>query len=334
MDRKIDWLRIAACFMVVMLHISGANIHEFGPKWWGANIWDSMSRICVPLFFMISGATLLPKAESLLHFFRKRAVKIVLPLLFWSMFYLWWLQYNGVDTGNWILAILRGPTMFHLWYFYAIIGLYLFVPVMRRFYQGSTSSEKIFFLVVWFLVSSVYPTLQSLYQDKGCGYLPLGLLADVYHLQYFGGYMGYMVLGAFLYECKSSFRAGIGVFSVATVGTIAATYWLSKRIGAPCEFFYLYLSPLVILAAAGLFMAFMGWRSGPSSKALRVVSDSTLGIYGLHAFMIDPIFMKKGLIEFTGSPWIDPLLATTGVFVACLVVIAAVRLIKPFRYLT
>jgi surface polysaccharide O-acyltransferase-like enzyme len=334
MDRRIDLLRVTACFMVVLLHISGANIHEFGPKWWGANVWDSLSRACVPLFFMISGATLLPKSESLPDFFRKRASRIVLPLLTWSAFYLWWLQRNGVDTGNWVLAILRGPTMFHLWYFYAIIGFYLFMPVMRRFYQGSTSAERIFFLVVCFLVSSAYPTIQSLYLDKDCGYLRLGLLADVYYLQYFGGYVGYMFLGAFLHECKSSFKSGIAVYAVATAGTILATYFLSKKIGAPCEFFYLYLSPLVVLAAAGLFMAFMGLRGGPSSKALRIVSDSTLGIYGLHVFMIDPIFMRKGLIEISGSSWLDPVLATVGVFVACLVVIATARLIKPVRYLT
>src|SRR5207253_1791806 len=150
MDRRIDGLRVAACFMVVLLHISAANIHEFGPKWWGANLWDSISRACVPLFFMISGATLLRKEEPLSQFMRKRAFRIMLPLLFWSAFYLWWLQYNGVDTGNWLVAILRGPTMFHLWYFYTIIGLYMFVPVIRKFYRHSTTQEKVWFLCVWF----------------------------------------------------------------------------------------------------------------------------------------------------------------------------------------
>lgn len=338
MDRRVDLLRVTACFMVVLLHVSALNIHEFGPKWWAANLWDSLSRACVPLFFMISGATLLPKSETVSVFLRKRAGRILAPLLLWSVFYLWWLQYNGVDTGNWIVAIVSGPTMYHLWYFYAVIGIYMFVPIMRKFYQGSTDGEKIWFLSVWFLVASVYPMAKTLYLGTQCG--PFGQciipeaerLYETYGFSYFGGYMGYMFLGAFLKERRARAGVGFAAFLMATAGTATATYLQSVKSGQPCEFFFLYFSPLIVVAAVAIFYTFIGLPTGLSSPALRYVSDCTLGIYGLHAFMIDPIFMRYRMFDITGVSWIDPVIASVGVFVACLTIIGMLRWPKPMRY--
>lgn len=339
MDRRFDLLRVTACFMVVLLHVSGANIHEFGPKWWAANVWDSLSRACVPLFFMVSGATLLTKDEPISTFLRKRASRILAPLLLWSTFYLWWLQYNGVDTGNWLVAILSGPSMFHLWYFYAVIGIYMFVPVMRKFYQHSTSNEKIWFLAVWFIVACLYPMAKSMYLGNQCGPFDVcvvpkeELLRDTYGFLYFGGYMGFMVLGAFISERSADVRAGLAVFTAASIGTMVITYIQSVAAGKPCEFFYWYFSPLVAIAAASLFYTFRGLEAGPPSRLLRYVSDCTIGVYGLHVFMIDPLFMRNGLMEVTGVPWVDPVLASIGVFVACLAVIGLLRWPRPMRFL-
>ncbi|WP_235502048.1 acyltransferase family protein, partial [Janthinobacterium sp. Ant5-2-1] len=72
-------LRIVACFMVILLHVSAENFHAFGEKWWAANFYDSLTRACVPIFFMISGANLLSKDETLGTFFRKRFLKIIPP---------------------------------------------------------------------------------------------------------------------------------------------------------------------------------------------------------------------------------------------------------------
>ncbi|MBY4734000.1 acyltransferase family protein [Cupriavidus pauculus] len=322
--------------MVVLLHISALNIHEFGSKWWAANFWDSLSRACVPLFFMLSGATLLPKAEAISVFLRKRAARILAPLLLWSIFYLWWLDINGVDTGNWLVAIVRGPTMYHLWYFYAVIGLYMFVPVIRKFYQGATDVERLYFLGVWFMVSSVYPAVQAIYGmsiDRQCGYMQLGMLADVYHLQSFSGYIGYMILGAYLMERRPNARLGFSVFAGSSILTMFATFALSKWLGTPCEFFFTYFQPLVVVAAASLYWALLGLAPGKSSSALRYVSDCTLGVYGLHAFMIDPVFMRLGLFQVTGVPWVDPLIGAVGVFATCLAIIGLLRWPTPMRHI-
>jgi surface polysaccharide O-acyltransferase-like enzyme len=283
---------------------------------------------------MISGATLLRKQEPLSDFFKKRLSKLAIPLIFWSCFYLWWLYYNGVEIGNWALRIISGPTMYHLWFFYTLIGLYLFVPIMRRFYQASTRAEKLFFMIIWFFVASIIPTIQSLFEDSQCGWLKPGILVNVYSLQYLGGYLGYMFLGAFLIDRKNSIGQGIGVYVAASSGTALLTYLLSKKLGTPCEFFYLYLSPLVVAASTGLFIAFNAAQPATSGAAVGWIANSTLGIYCLHPFIIDPVFMSRGFTSLTGSGWVDPLLATCGVFLVSLLIISLLRVPKILRIIT
>lgn len=89
-DDRFDLLRVVACFLVVLIHIG----HPQRPLGTGtdaiaSNFWASLGRPSVPLFFMISGAMLLLKDEPLGFFLKKRMIRVLSPLLFWSAFYLW-----------------------------------------------------------------------------------------------------------------------------------------------------------------------------------------------------------------------------------------------------
>ncbi|HIC7212332.1 acyltransferase [Burkholderia stabilis] len=330
MDRRVDALRVVACFMVVLLHVSSESFVRYSATWNASNCYESLSRACVPIFFMISGANLLRKTEPLGTFLSKRVLRVLPPLVFWSTFYLWWLSFNNVHTGNWILAILAGPTMFHLWFFYVIFGIYLVVPAMRRFYQSASQSERVWLLAVWFVTASLYPTLQALLAGREDDLIAKWGTGSVYDPSYYGMYAGFLVLGACLAERKGNVATGLALFAVSVVATVLATIWESHLHGVPNPFFQLYLSPLVVIAACGLFHAFMGMAAGKSSALLNTVSGCTLGIYGLHPFLIDPFAKHLGLLQLTGWPLIDPLLATLLIFGTALAIIAFLRWIPLF----
>lgn len=248
------------------------------------------------------------------------------------MFYLWWLQHNGVNTENWAAAIISGPTMYHLWYFYALIGLYAVVPVLRRFYQNSSRGEQAWLIIVWFTVASLLPTFHNVLFNPHCeGYISFDRLPAVYHLSYFGGYVGYLMLGAYVADSPQKAATGWIIFLASSAATMAATYLLSARYGAPCEFFFVYLSPFVVAAAYGLLSAFMAMRPGRPSVLLSGLSDCSLGVYGLHVFMIDPLFRMAGITASSGNPWIYVPLTATGVFVCSLTLVYVTRLVKPLR---
>ena len=63
-DRKetilwIDLIRVVAIYLVVVVHVSGQLTNVWGEiptdQWILADIYGGIARMCVPLFFMISG---------------------------------------------------------------------------------------------------------------------------------------------------------------------------------------------------------------------------------------------------------------------------------------
>lgn len=69
-----DYLRIISVFAVIVLHISGQNwngtdVSSF--EWNVFNAFDSLTRWCVPVFVMISGALFLDKEQPLKSFSKK-----------------------------------------------------------------------------------------------------------------------------------------------------------------------------------------------------------------------------------------------------------------------
>lgn len=88
----IDYLRAAATIAVIFIHSTAVwygRIREIDQiSWWIANILNAASRFAVPVFVMISGAVLLGNSMTVGDFYRKRAFRLVPPIIFWSIFYL------------------------------------------------------------------------------------------------------------------------------------------------------------------------------------------------------------------------------------------------------
>lgn len=83
----LDIIRILACLMVIIMHspIPGERALAHGPF---LTLSSYLTSPCVPLFFMISGALLLPRKEGITTFqyIRKRIGKILGPTICFSFF--------------------------------------------------------------------------------------------------------------------------------------------------------------------------------------------------------------------------------------------------------
>lgn len=187
-DIGFDVIRVMASMMVVVIHVSASLFYRFEAGWVAANVYDSLSRSAVPLFFMISGALLVPRDSDLKSVVR-RAAKMIVPLVFGSYFYLLWWTYNRVQPPPDLnpLSLLKGPVVFHLWFFYTLLGVYLFLPLLQGLYRKAKSLQ-FFYLAMVVLAASIIPTLR----DFGLS-IPVGV-----DLQYFAQYAGYTFAGAVL----------------------------------------------------------------------------------------------------------------------------------------
>ena len=86
---RIEWLdtvRVVAMLMVILMHapIPGRKL-EFSYLLGGLSY---LTGPCIGLFFMASGALILPVRMPLKYFLRKRFSRILFPTILWSLFYI------------------------------------------------------------------------------------------------------------------------------------------------------------------------------------------------------------------------------------------------------
>ena len=127
-DIKFDALRSIAMLMVILLHSTsmyiekGLNENFVSVEFWYANLINSLSRVCVPTFIMISGRFLLGRDEGFFLSYKKRATKLIPPLVIWTIVYLVYAHYSdNVPIKSLILKIIYGKPYYHILYLYMLV---------------------------------------------------------------------------------------------------------------------------------------------------------------------------------------------------------------------
>ncbi len=202
---SLDVIRVMAIFLVLWQHAS--ELYYIGPDLTLVDrptsvlvAWmTSLDRVCVPLFAMLSGYLLLPTKLNMRDFYKKRMPHVLWPWLFWCVGYaVYFMFYRGDTPGQCLRNVAHIPVNWgvevgHLWYVYMLIGLYLVVPIISPWVERATRKEMRFVLGLW-LVSSCLPYAHLIWPSM------LGECSwnDTPTLHYFSGFIGYLLLGAYL----------------------------------------------------------------------------------------------------------------------------------------
>ncbi|MGM3193529.1 acyltransferase [Dickeya dadantii subsp. dieffenbachiae] len=288
----MEWLyiaRIVSTFAVIVLHISAytvalADLGTF--SWWVGNLYDSLVRWCVPVFIMISGALLLSpgKVESLSVFYKKRIGKILVPLLFWSFFFILWslgkAKFNGGGEGDILKNIMNGRPYYHMWFLYMIIGLYIFNPLIKVLVANTSEERLLFFVFLMF----VFCSLSDMY-DFFAGN------DDFLFLGEFIYYVPYYILGHLIARKNTAkpLSLHIVLFLISLALTSFGLYFLSSISGKEAGlYFYNYLSFNVILMSVSfMWILKFSHLSKSHSNKLKFLSDISLGVYLIHPVFIE-----------------------------------------------
>ncbi len=288
----IDAIRAFAIFAVIVLHSASTFLYKFNQidtrEWQIANIYDSLVRMAVPLFFMLTGAIFLKiKDESTDIFFKKRFTKIIIPLLAWSFVYILFRKYALGENVNIIkdlfLSLFR-KEYYHLWFLYYLIGLYLYIPILKVFIKNSSLGLQIYFVILFITASAIFPILIELRHIDIPNYLAM-----------MQGYAGYLVLGFLLMQVKITKKViflALAFIAAGSLITIYGTYYLSLKSSAFNGFFYSGLSISTILQTCGWFIL-IKYISEEKVKKTSYISSFFiyLGITSFGIYLIHPIIM-------------------------------------------
>lgn len=338
-------MRVAACFMVIMVHSTepfylggeGSLILTASDGFWAA-FFDSFVRACVPLFVVASSYLQFPIHYDTGEFFKRRATRILIPFLVWTLVYAFvW----GEPISNLKNLLLNfNYSAGHLWFVYMIIGLYLLMPILSPWATKVEKRELQLYLGICFLTSLI-PLIRDWVSTAPLAvtYGPTGIPRQAlfplwgeaswngYGLfYYFSGFIGYLLLGVYL-------RRFVGEMSWKKTLTISLPCWVAgfaivfggfmRRVAESAggvfpvegmvdkavwwETTWCNDTVGVVLMTIGWILIFrkLNFCGGFYQKVLLPVSNASYGMYLSHLLVLVPIsgFVRNSL----GS-------AETGVF--------------------
>ncbi len=288
----IDNLRVLACFLVLLTHSSmPASNPETEGSWLFA-----LSFIGSPsseLFLALSGTVLLPVKTGFAKFYRRRFIKLIPPLVIWSI--LGVLLYTQTHDLPWSQALQRivhipvQPAIGVYWFVYAMVGLYLLAPYISPWLKNASKLQIEWFLSLW-LINMTLPIINYLIPTFSTNFITNGNY--YWELCYFGGFLGYWLMGYYLnrYPIKVGCNFKFTILLILTISYPIMILCL-KTNGHDVTILTdnLQLGSAVLVAA--LYTLLQNIRlSAQIQKSITGIAKYSFGIYLTHIYIAREMF--------------------------------------------
>lgn len=323
----ISVLSVVSAFSVVMLHFNGVFwSHPAGHLWITANIIESIFYFAVPVFFMISGCTLIDYRArySTKTYFCKRIRKTLIPFFIWSMVAYVYCSATAhsfeINPFHVLIKIFNYKYLYIYWFFIPLFSIYMCIPVLNRI------SDKVrifpYMLVLAFVFNSINPWLNN----HGVDAMPQAMTFPIC-----AGYLIYPVLGYVLRDVNLSkrFRTIIYVVGMASLVVHFTTTLNSDASGPIVTIFKDYLCFTTVLYATAIFVFFKYNSNRILDKfrlhtLLNYIKPTTLGIYLTHIYVYD-LICRLGV---PNSSWV---LRTAGAMLSFIALAAIIRVMQKTK---
>lgn len=343
----VDILRIMSIVSVIILHITAdilTRTNNFDTaSWWVSNVFNSVTRFAVPVFFMISGAMILRlNMKSYKDFYLKRVWPLVISLVSWSLLYGLYYQYYIVRSPMTVYEFLRSfayklisdGNYVHLWFLYAIIAIYITVPMMLKLVKACSEKDLRYFLTLWFIVSVVYRFVSEFVMKT----TSQSIYISFFDIPLFTGFLGYFILGYYLYTYELTPKLKSILFNLGVISFFAtpvATYFASRHQGILDEMFYGNYSITVFFMAIAIFIYFQE-KEAALSKKINVKIKKMIGSLSKASFSIYLIHLMVQLMvgrqAETEGTWLETVMNlgfnVSAVFIMSYVVVKILNLNK------
>lgn len=292
-----------SCCAVVILHTNGDFWNFHSEHWAIKNVIECVFYFAVPVFFMISGATLIGYDEryTTKEYFIKRIKKTVIPFLFWvtARFiqgYIydhrynphWWYGHSEllfkdiiVDYVNKVINP-KPP----YWFFIPLFFIYLAIPFLN--YIPKEKRNKVFsFMVMAVFIFNIIPSFLN-------GIFPFIDFNEKYFFGIGAGYLFYAIVGYLIKESQLSKKVEWFIYIGAVIGLcmhIIGTHVLSMRNGMIIETYKGYLNVPCIMYSLGVFLFFKKYgnkimKFAVINKLISRISKYTFAVFLLHMNVI------------------------------------------------
>ena len=289
-----DILKAIAIIFVILIHVISEHwllLDVNSNSFISLTFLDSLSRFCVPAYFMISGAIFLneDKKVTIKDILKKYVPRILLIFVFWNLAYNFIYLFVNKGTINFntistiIINTLLGKGIFHLYFLPIIIGFYLCVPLIKKITTKDNRDLLKYLILLLFLVFGTERLLMYFFNIK----IDYSLL--------FGGYLIYFLLGYYLNTFSINKKNTRLIYILGIIGliiTFVGTIITSKERGIT-DVFFKYDTFNVIMYSSFIFLFVKNNLNKANERVLGILSKTNFGIYLIHGLVL-------GLLEYIG----------------------------------
>lgn len=324
-DIRVDYLRVLAIMLVIIMHVIGNTINTFGLEGSAKNVYEIicyLSYIAIPTFIILSGAMLLNKKRDYKQVFHSYILKTLIALIVFGFIYSAieiiftthtfkindiFLCFKNIFTGNlWA----------HMWYLYFLLGLYLVTPIICEITLNTPKKTLITFLIILFLFSFTLPEISNLLN------INIG-----FNLLFTSSFLFYFIYGFYIYHHKVSniykyFSYLLGIFSCMIIIYLVYNNKHMELIS--------YTSSLVFFLANSIILLVLGLKNKENNftKVITSVSKCSFGIYITHQIYINFIYKLFKLDIILSYPYLGLIIYSLVILLISYIIVLFSKKIK------
>lgn len=303
----LTFIQVICAISVVILHANGSfwTFSKTESYWFSANIIEHLFVFAVPIFFMITGITLIDYSDkySTKDFFCKRINKAVIPYIIWSFIAMMYVLFTSKGNFNfsiyWVInKFITGEMLPIYWFFPNLFVVYLMMPLFASIEKSKKESILKYFLAIGLVFNIILPFIAD---------IPEVEITWPFQIYVVLSYMFWAVIGYVIYNYPPT-RLVKGLLYVASVlgffMQTYGTYYLSMRDGEFNNFFTGYNKLPTIMYTPGVFLFLCS--IGKKLMEIRLINrficflgKYTFAIYLIHYFFIDYLVNKRHMNWFS-----------------------------------
>lgn len=342
-----DILRVIATIMVISIHtISVYQYNYIKPlqplPYFIFGIFDSLNRMAVPAFFMLTGALTLRQTrkpitrKSYNSFVKNIIYRLVIPFIVFSLAIYLLTNQQPWSVTRFLALFLNYPgVQKHMWFMYVIIMIYFFIPFLRRFVQSLSRHELKLLICLIFIFSNVLSELFILSKHYH------KMMFDEIALPYIIAYTNLVLLGFYFmkYNISPGKRKLIYILGIISLILLPIIQALTNNVDVAQDLITgRSVLPVFISSAGFIFIKYRFSKVKLSSCVTKVItrlSEISFYTYLIHVTFVDIVYTYL-LSHNHLKTWTDQLIWAPIQIIVVFIVSSIIAYLfdKLYRYLT
>ena len=311
-------------------------VHGFAPgrNWILALGIECVFYWAVPVFFMLTGATLMRYREryDTKTFFERRLLRILVPFLAWNVIWYFWLGLtvapHGFGLHDFLSRLFNNEIEQIYWFFYPLITCYLSLPALS--WLSDKRATLVYLAIGSFVLQAVVPVVCTLSGISWNGGLNVGVVS---------GYLFFVILGYLLSVSDLDKKSRTLIYLSGIFGLLFRFIYtlLSSEMSGTLDrtlFDYTDFPSVTYACAVFVWFKYHDWNRLISAfKKLKVMPSQlaacSFGVYLIHKPLLDYVII--GMLGIDKTSIVFRTIGALLFYIACVLLVAILRRIPLLK---